>query len=153
MSTNPDGTDTGELDHAALGVSVCGKCESPSMNVIREQHGGFVIRCARCEATLVDSFNPPGVDGEGVESGKPRRTAISRHETVAVAVAAFVAGVGLTLLAPGNPAVSFVVSVPSILQSALNLFTLAGVLAFMYLLFDFFYPDSSAPSRKQREGE
>lgn len=72
MSTNPDGTDTGELDHAALGVSVCGECESPSMNVIREQHGGFAIRCARCEATLVDSFSPPGVDAESGEQGGQR---------------------------------------------------------------------------------
>lgn len=71
MSPNLDGAATAELDHAALGVSVCGECESPSMNMIREQHG-FVIRCARCEATLVDSFSPPGVDAKSVESGEQR---------------------------------------------------------------------------------
>lgn len=69
MSADPDGAGTAELDHAALGVSVCGECESPSMNMIREQHG-FVIRCARCEATLVDPFSPPRMGAESVESGE-----------------------------------------------------------------------------------
>lgn len=72
MSAGSDGTDTAELDHAALGVSVCGECESPSMNVIREQCGRFVIRCARCETTLVDPFNPPKADEKGGEVGKQK---------------------------------------------------------------------------------
>ena len=54
-----DTADTATFDHAALGVSVCEGCDSPSVNVIREEHG-FVLRCARCEATLMDPFYPPG---------------------------------------------------------------------------------------------
>ena len=57
-------TDIGEadFDHADLGVSVCGHCESPSLNLIREK--GFVLTCARCEATLMDAFYPPGWEDE-----------------------------------------------------------------------------------------
>ena len=53
--------DIGEagFDHADLGVSVCGRCESPSLNLFREMEG-FVLTCARCEATLMDPFYPPG---------------------------------------------------------------------------------------------
>ena len=48
-----------DFDHADLGVSVCGRCESPSLNLLREMEG-FVLTCARCEATLMDSFYPAG---------------------------------------------------------------------------------------------
>ena len=58
-------TDTREagFDHADLGVSVCGRCENPSLNLLREMEG-FVLICVRCEATLMDPFYPPGWEDE-----------------------------------------------------------------------------------------
>ena len=47
------------FNHADLGVSVCERCESPSLNLLREMEG-FVLTCARCEATLMDPFYPLG---------------------------------------------------------------------------------------------
>lgn len=57
---NPPSVDEASLDHAELGVSVCENCESPRLNLVREENGVFELRCGHCEATLMSPFYPPG---------------------------------------------------------------------------------------------